>query len=304
MDPLAFAIANRAAGAAPGAAAIEVSLGGVELTAEEAPIGIAMAGGEFRVALDGQALPSSAVLTLQPGSTVSIRPGAAGVWCMVAIAGAVNVPPVLGSVSTHTRSGIGGLGGRALQPGDLVPVTPRSGPPIEPAEIIVARDLQPFDLIRVVLGPQQDYFAADQIEAFLAGPWRVSPRSDRMAYQLEGPLLRHAKGFNIVSDGIALGSIQVPGDGKPIVLMADRQPTGGYPKIATVIRADLGSLAQHRAGETVRFAAVTVEEAVAAWRAALADVEGLTLRPLAGRKLTSEFLLGVNLVDGVTSGRS
>lgn len=302
MDPLAFAIANRAAGAAAGAVAIEVSLGGVELAAEAAPIGVAVAGGEFRIALDGRALPPAVALTLQPGEALSIKPGPAGVWCYVAIAGAVTVPPVLGSVSTHTRSGIGGLGGRTLQPGDFLPVAPRAGPLLEPSEIPLIRASGPPDLIRVVLGPQDDYFAPDQIAAFLAGPWRISSRSDRMAYQLEGPVLRHAKGFNIVSDGIALGAIQVPGDGRPIALMADRQPTGGYPKIATVIRADLGRLAQCRAGATVRFESVTVEAAVAAWRAALAEVEGLALRPLVRRDLSSEFLLGVNLVDGVTSG--
>ena len=118
---------------------------------------------------------------------------------------------------------------------------------------------RPVDTIRVVLGPQHDYFADDQIAAFLAGPWTVSARSDRMAYFLDGPRLTHARGYNIVSDGIAMGAIQVPGDGRPIVLMADRQSTGGYPKIATIIGPDLGRLAQARPGAVFRFAAVSIE---------------------------------------------
>ena len=118
---------------------------------------------------------------------------------------------------------------------------------------------RPLDTIRVVLGPQHDYFADDQIAAFLAGPWTVSAKVDRMAYYLDGPRLTHARGYNIVSDGIAMGAIQVPGDGRPIVLMADRQSTGGYPKIATIIGPDLGRLAQARPGAVFRFAAVSIE---------------------------------------------
>jgi allophanate hydrolase subunit 2 len=152
-----------------------------------------------------------------------------------------------------------------------------------------------------VLGPQDDYFTAQAIEAFLAGPWRITPRSDRMAYLLEGPRLAHAKGYNIVSDGIAFGAIQVPGEGQPVVLMADRQPTGGYPKIANVIGADLGKLAQLRPGTEISFAAVSVAEAVAARRDAAALLrKPPALKPLVRTDFPSEFLLGLNLVDGVT----
>jgi 5-oxoprolinase (ATP-hydrolysing) subunit C len=149
---------------------------------------------------------------------------------------------------------------------------------------------RPFDTLRMVLGPQHDYFADDQIATFLAGPWSVSARGDRMAYFLDGPRLTHARGYNIVSDGIAMGAIQVPGDGRPIVLMADRQSTGGYPKIATVIGPDICKLAQARPGTSFRFEAVSIEQAVVACR------EGTALL---GTHLSSEFLLGLNLIDGV-----
>ncbi|MEZ5773922.1 MAG: biotin-dependent carboxyltransferase family protein [Hyphomicrobiaceae bacterium] len=307
MDPLAFLLATRLAGSGPRAGAIEVSAGGLTIAAEGAPLGLAIAGGQFKVVHEGRPMPGAVLLTLRPGETLSIRSGEAGSWCYVAFAGRIALPAVLGSVATHTRSGLGGLAGRALRAGDLVPIGPSGGAGPETARIVdasPARDGREPDgtLIRVVPGPQDDYFAPDQMAAFLGTPWRLSARSDRMAYLMEGPALRHLKGFNIVSDGIPLGAIQVPGDGQPMVLMADRQPTGGYPKIATVIRADIGRLAQTRPGGTVRFRAVTVAAAVEAWRIALAAIAAAGTVPLVRTDLSSEHLLAHNLVSGVTHG--
>jgi allophanate hydrolase subunit 2 len=153
--------------------------------------------------------------------------------------------------------------------------------------------------LRLLLGPQDDYFTRSAIDALLCANWRLSPRSDRMAYRLDGPRLEHAKGHDIVSDGVTFGAIQVPGDGAPLVLMADRQPTGGYPKIAHVIGADLGALAQTRPGESLRFRQVSWEEAVAArraWREAIAAGPRL-----ARGELSSEALLSANLIGGAVS---
>jgi biotin-dependent carboxylase-like uncharacterized protein len=302
MDPLAFATANRAVGNPPGAAAIEVSMGGVELTAEGAPLLLAIAGGAFAIGLDGRPLPPAVLLPLAPGTVLSIRAGAAGAWCYVAVAGRLDLAPVLGSLSTHARSGLGGLG-RGLAAGARLPVA-EAGAAAGPVLALAAPWLdRPDGPIRVLPGPQDDYFSADQMAAFLDGPWTVSGRSDRMAYLLSGPTLAHAKGFNIVSDGIAMGGIQVPGDGQPIVLMADRQPTGGYPKIATVIGVDQGRLAQLRPGAGIRFASVSHDQAVAARRAEQAALAGgIASRPLVRSEFPSDFLLGVNLVDGVTAG--
>jgi allophanate hydrolase subunit 2 len=156
-----------------------------------------------------------------------------------------------------------------------------------------------------VLGPQDDYFASDQIDAFLSGPWTVSPRGDRMACFLDGTPLTHAKGHDIVSDGVAMGAIQVPGNGLPIVLMADRQSTGGYPKIATVIGPDLGRLAQVRGGGSLSFRRVSVAEAVAARRAERDGLrEPVAREPVVRTDFASDFLLGLNLVGGVTDGRA
>ncbi|MCB8882139.1 5-oxoprolinase/urea amidolyase family protein [Acidisoma cellulosilytica] len=300
MDPLAFATANRALGNAPDTTAIEVGLGGLEFTVETAAATVAIAGGDFAITLDGRRVPSAVLLRLEVGSTVKITAGPAGAWCYVAIAGRLLVSPMLGSTATHTRSGFGGLDGKALATGDRLGIAePRM--PEAASGILEAPWLdRPSAVIRVVLGPQDDYFAPDQVSAFLAGPWTVSTKGDRMAYFLEGPKLRHEEGFNIVSDGVAMGAIQVPGEGQPIVLMADRQPTGGYPKIATVIGADLGRLAQARAGDTIRFEAVTVETAVAVRRADMERLDaGIACTPLRRTDFSSAFLLGLNLADGV-----
>src|SRR5262249_11535640 len=301
MDPLAFATANASAGVDANATAIEGSLGGIELTADAA-LSFPLAGGAFGLQLSGRTLPSNAIATLEPGQTLAIRPGEAGAWCYVAVAGRIEVPKMLGSTATHTRSSLGGLNGRALQTGDVLPVSePRT---IDPqfAKLDASWLDRGGNEIRVVLGPQDDYFDRAAIESFLAGPWTISARSDRMAYLLDGPALAHARGFNIVSDGIAFGAIQVPGDGKPVVLMADRQPTGGYPKIANVIGADLGKLAPLRPGPQVSFVLVTIEAAVAARRAqANALARPIAREPLVRTDFPSEFLLGLNLVDGVTA---
>lgn len=296
MDRLAFDTANRALGNAPGTTAIEVGLGGLAFVAEGAPLSVALAGGNFAITQDGRRLPPAVLLRLEPGSVVRIAAGQAGAWCYVALAGAFQLPPMLGSRSTHTRSGFGGIAGRGLAPGDRLTL---AEPRALAAGVLEAPWLdRPSDVLRVILGPQDDYFAADQVQAFLDGPWTLSARGDRMAYFLEGPRLSHARGFNIVSDGVAMGSIQVPGEGQPILLMADRQPTGGYPKIATVIGADLGRVAQARPGSRLRFQPVSIAEAVAARRADWERVEaGVPVTPLIRREFSSAFLLGLDLTE-------
>jgi biotin-dependent carboxylase-like uncharacterized protein len=300
MDQLAHAAANLAVGNQVGATALEVSIGGIEVTAESATLHIAVAGGEFSLSLDGRPLPAAVVLKLDEGAVLKIRAGGKGSWCYLAIAGCFTLPKVLGSHATHTRTGFGGVNGRAIVAGDRLGIE-RSGSSAPSPGAIVAPWLdRPISTIRVVLGPQHDYFADDQIAAFLAGPWTVSAKGDRMACFLDGPRLTHARGYNIVSDGIAMGAIQVPGDGRPIVLMADRQSTGGYPKIATVIGPDLSRLAQARPGTTFRFEAVSIAQAVAARREEAALLaRGIVVEPLVRTHLSSEFLLGLNLIDGV-----
>jgi 5-oxoprolinase (ATP-hydrolysing) subunit C len=157
-------------------------------------------------------------------------------------------------------------------------------------------------MLRVVLGPQDDHFFPESLSAFFAGSFTLTPAADRMAYRFDGPEIAHARGYDIVSDGVALGAIQIPGNKKPLILMADRPPTGGYPKLGHVARADIGRLAQMRPGESCRFRAVSVAEARAALLAREDEIAKTkqSLRPLRGAP-TSEKLFEANLIGGVVN---
>lgn len=301
MDALAMATANLAVGRPSGVTAIEVSLGGIEVTAGGAALPVAVAGGNFDVSLDGQRMPSAVRLALAPGAKLRIRAGADGAWCYLAVGGAIDVPPMLGSNATHTRSLLGGIDGRALAAGDVLPVrdVKANGDVAALNAPWLERSDEP---IRVILGPQDDYFSKAQIDTFTHASWTISNRSDRMAYFLDGASIAPENGLGIVSDGIVMGAIQVLGDGRPMVLMADRQVTGGYPKIATVIGPDLGRLAQLRPGSPVRFALTTIEQAVAARRAERALLAStIEATPLV-RTPDADVLLGNNLISGVSGG--
>jgi biotin-dependent carboxylase-like uncharacterized protein len=297
MDPAAFVTATRLVGAH---AAIEVSLGGLKVSAEGEKLAVAIAGGAFDIRLDGRPLPPACLLPLPEGARLSIRAGAAGAWCYLAIGARLDLPPTLGSLATHARSG---LGPKPLAAGDALPLADVAPAPADPQALVApwlaARDAP----LRVMLGPQDDYFDAAAIEAFLSGQWRVGPRSDRMAYALEGPRLAHARGHDIVSDGAAMGAIQVPGSGAPFVLMADRQPTGGYPKIATVIGADLGRMAQRRPGDALRFTAVDWDTAVAARAALHKEMAAGAIRSPLAAGISDTALLAENLIGGVVDAR-
>jgi allophanate hydrolase subunit 2 len=173
MDRVSMATANLAVGAPPGSTAIEISLGGIELTADGAMLPIAIAGGGFEISLDDARLPSAVYLALAPGAKLRVRAGSEGAWCYLAVGGVIDVPLVLGSNATHTRSSLGGIAGRALAAGNVVPIRdPR--PSGDGAAAIVAPWLERTDdPIRVILGPQHDYFSQAQIEAFCREPWTV-----------------------------------------------------------------------------------------------------------------------------------
>jgi biotin-dependent carboxylase-like uncharacterized protein len=215
------------------------------------------------------------------------------------------VPRVLGSASTYVRAALGGLNGRALQRDDVVPLAVAFAS--ERTELRApATSATPADHpIRVVLGPQQKYFGKEALTILLDAEFRVSKDTDRMGMRLDGPLLRHRSGWDIVSDAIATGSMQVPGSGQPIVLLADHQTTGGYPKIATVISVDVPALGRRRTGDPLRFVSVELEEAEEACREAEREfaklVAALELAQ-SGNGLDISSLYGENLISGVTTG--
>lgn len=301
MDWIGHALANAMAGNSAGAAAIEITIGGIEVELRGGAVTLAVAAPGFSVQHNGKAVARHVRLDLHNGDQLAIRPGAHGMWGYIAIAARLDLPLVMGSLATHTRSALGGIDGRALASGDQVTLAdPRL---LGDAELAAPVEEQTAEPIRVVLGPQADYFSEDGIRTFLGEPFALTAQMDRMAYRLAGPLIAHAKGFNIVSDGIALGAIQVPGNGQPIVLMADRQPTGGYPKIATIIRADMARFAQVRAGGGVRFAATSVAAATAELRRLKSWLGSVSERITVRRAgpIDPARLLETNLIDGVVS---
>ncbi|MFO1149915.1 MAG: biotin-dependent carboxyltransferase family protein [Alsobacter sp.] len=303
MDGVSLRVANVLAGNAPEAAALELTLTGLAATVQDAPCRVALAGADMPVSVNGSRLDGWRSIALEPGDRIEIGSSRSGLYAYLAVAGGFDVAPTLGSLSTHTRTALGGFAGRALAEGDRLPLV---GAPARPDTCLPGPSRASWGgPVRVVLGPQDDFFTAEGIATFLGSDYAVTGRTDRMGMHLDGPPLEHAQGFNIVSDGIMNGSVQVPGTGKPLILLADRQTTGGYPKIATVIGPDLPLVAQRRPGETIRFVAVSPEEAEQAAhahrRALAAMLEQIV--PLATHAAApgSEALLAANLVSGVWS---
>lgn len=271
MDGFALQVANALVGNPLGEAGLEVTLAGPRLRATVDCL-ISLAGADLGASIDGAPLPPWQAAWLPAGSVLSFAGRVSGCRAYLAVAGGFALPPVLGSLSTYVRGGFGGYQGRALRPGDLLPLrAPGAGRAARLARSLQADDLPAYGdevTVRVVLGPQADRFTPDGIETFLSSTYAVGSASDRMGYRLQGPKIEHTAGPDVVSDGIAPGSVQVPGDAQPIVMLADRQTTGGYTKIATVIGADLPLLAQCVPGfARVRFREVTRDEAVRLRRA-------------------------------------
>jgi antagonist of KipI len=270
MDPFALRAANWLVGNPPDAAALEITLVGPRLRATEKCL-IAVAGADLGLRVNGWNLPPWMAVFVRHGWTIAFTGRESGCRAVLAVAGGIDVEPVMGSHATYFSGGFGGFEGRALHQGDLVPVGPVDFHLPERAGRAFPRHLIPdysdTPTVRVVLGPQDDYFTEEGVATFLSGEYEVSPTSDRMGCRLRGAQIAHKSETGIISDGIPLGAVQVPPDGQPIVMLADRQTTGGYPKIATVISADIPLLAQCMPGQSrVRFEAVSVEEAQASYR--------------------------------------
>jgi antagonist of KipI len=260
VDRFAFVLANRLVGNPDTAAALECTLIGPRFEVTTAGT-IAVTGADMPVSVNGQAAAGWSTIAVKPGDVVRLGPARTGVRSYLGVAGGLDVPVVLGSRSTYLRGRVGGMQGRALRKGDELATFP-SGP-------VKARRVAPKAIpdytgeptVRAILGPQADRFTDAGIRALFDGLYEVLPQSDRMGSRLRGPKIEHARGHDIVSDGIALGSIQVPGDGQPIVLLVDRQSTGGYTKMATICSSDIWRVGQARPGQSLRFQRIGVEEA-------------------------------------------
>jgi antagonist of KipI len=279
MDRYALACANLLVGNEPGAAAVELTMIGGSWRFEADTLA-ALAGADMGASLDGVPVGPWSAFPAGSGSLLTFKAAASGVRAYLAVRGGVGVPLVLGSRSTYTRAGVGGLGGRALATGDRLPVGQPKGPAPKPLAL-PADQVPPCGggaTLRVLLGPQDDRFTAEGIATFLSSGYRVTPQNDRMGYRLEGAPIGMRDTPDIITDPLVPGAVQVPGNGQPIVMAADAQTAGGYIKIATVIGPDLRLLAQARSGDLLRFARTTQALAVQAVRAERAGLAALARR--------------------------
>jgi biotin-dependent carboxylase-like uncharacterized protein len=299
LDPILLACANALLGNDPDAAGLELLVGGPALAARDGAIAIALAGelSAQRVGADGAATPVRPwnAVVLAPGETLRIGPPRAGI-AYLAVSGGIRSAPILGSRATYRRAGLGGF----LEKGGSLPCG-------APSALHQGKgwrwDNGP---IRVLPGPQDDHFPRASLEALEHHAFTVGPASDRMGLRLssDAPLKHNDKGAEIPTDGVVPGAIQVPGDGQPIVLLADGQTTGGYAKIATVISADLPRLGHLRPGDEVRFRRVGQAEA----RQALRDRQAAFVGWCAGLvgaagEIDRDALYRANLISGAVSGR-
>ena len=262
MDTRSAALANILVGNSEKEAVIEVTMMGPMIEFTEDNI-VALTGGDLGAKLSGKPMPRYEAVHVHKGETLSFAGMFSGSRAYLAFAGGLDVPSVMGSKSTNLKSKIGGFEGRKLGAGDEIgfsaPKTwlPNMGKRKLPPEDFSSRECT----LRVLMGPQDDCFTAAGIRTFLGSVYTISNEYDRMGCRMEGPVIEHKNGGDIITDGISFGAVQVPSHGNPIVMMADHQTTGGYTKIANVISADLPRLAQCRPGYQIRFEKVDIEEA-------------------------------------------
>ncbi|MBN8192367.1 biotin-dependent carboxyltransferase family protein [Bacillus sp. NTK074B] len=279
MDPLAQKISNLLVGNEVDEAVLEITLMGPVLEFEETTL-ISICGGDLTPTIDGKPVPLRKSLLIKAGSVLKFGACTNGCRSYLAVAGGFNVDTVMNSKSTYIRAGIGGLNGRSLQAGDtleagtltkesvniidyLLPYLKHSG--FTEIDWSISSEFissyQQKKVIRVIPGTEYDLFSEESRERFYNEPFKVSSQSDRMGYRLEGPSLKLQEEFDVISEAVVFGTIQVPSDGKPIILLADRQTTGGYPRIGYIASVDLPLIAQTKPGEEITFTMVSHEEA-------------------------------------------
>ena len=267
MDRRALRLANLLLDNEENDAVLEVTMVGPKFTFES-PNCFVLTGADLKASLNGQVLETNRVYAAGAGDVVDFPQSfpSRGARAYIGFAGGLDLPPLMGSRSTYLKGKMGGLEGRGLKTGDRLEfLAPRPQLP----NLEKRRLPEGFETvyggrqvkIRVILGPQEDSFTPEGLKLFLNQLYRVTPNSDRMGSRLDGPVIPHKGRADIISDGIAFGAIQVPSEGKPIILLADRQSTGGYTKIANVITVDLPKVAQRMVGDEIRFEAVSVEQA-------------------------------------------
>jgi antagonist of KipI len=271
-DPVSLRIGNRLVGNAGGAAALEMTLMGGSFLFPQGAV-IALTGSDFGATMDRTTVECWKPVQITPGQTLSLGQTRSGARCYLCVRGGIEVELFLGSASTHILSGLGGLDGRSLRKGDVLNIGPEGG--AFRTEAISAHTLgrlSPRKILRVTPGPQSDWFPESSQALFYSRTYRVSEESNRMGLRLVGdPIPVLSGGGEMTTEGVSLGAIQIPEGGQPIVLFVEQQTTGGYPKIANVISADLASVGQLRPRDEVRFESVSWDMA----RSLLSEMEEL-----------------------------
>lgn len=260
MDMDAMTVANLLVGNAPGVGVLEMTMLGITARFDCETV-IALTGADMSTRLNDEPIARYASIAVHPGNILSMKAAKNGVRAYLSVAGGFDLPLVMGSVSTNLKCALGGFQGRKLKTGDELPLN-QSGAPFLPRQVSPPEDYPDCISLRVLLGPQDDAFTQKGIDTFLGCEYTVTDKADRMGIRLSGEIIESKNGVDILSDGIAAGSVQIPASGTPIIMMADRQTTGGYAKIATVISADLSRAAQARPGTRIRFVRVTEAEAI------------------------------------------
>lgn len=263
-DPVALRIGNRLVGNAEGAAGLEMTLlGGTYIFPERAVV--ALTGANFGATLEDESVEIWNSLEIRAGQRLHVGTTRGGARCYLCVRGGIDVKLFFGSASTHLLSGLGGFEGRALRKGDVLRIKAAhdSFRTFRKTKVAgrVLEKLSPRKVLRVTAGPQSDWFSLELREAFYRGTYRVAEESNRMGLRLEGTAISTPVGGEMISEGVSLGAVQITAGGLPIILFVEQQTTGGYPKIANVISADLSSLGQLRPRDEVRFERVEMETA-------------------------------------------
>ena len=267
MDRYASRMANILCGNPMDAAVLEMTLLGGEYRFQKTGR-IAICGAAMEAKINGQLIGIWQAIEVKPGDDLELGFAAKGCRAYLAVAGGIDVPVVMGSRATYTKAAVGGVAGRVLKAGDILAAGDAkkmaAGPVAVPAEWVP----QYMDVseVRVMAGPQDDLFEADALSVMCSGEYKVTNDADRMGYRLEGPQLKHLGKADIVSDALCRGAVQVPGNGQPIIMMADCGTTGGYTKIATVIGPDLSRIAQAKPDDAIKFRLCDDAEALSALR--------------------------------------
>jgi KipI family sensor histidine kinase inhibitor len=274
IDPLALKLTNRLIGNPPGAAGLECTFPGPRLRAAR-PLTLAIGGADFSPARNGRRVGMWSALRLDAGDLLTFEAPRAGRWAYVALPGGIDVPDIMDSRATYLGARLGGYAGRRLERGDRIGCLRIAAPS---SLRLPERHRPPVGGsadVRIVLGPQQDYFTDEAVATLLGQPYFVNLESNRVGYRLDGPRLGYRAPVDLLSDGMLPGAVQVPSGGQPIVIMPDGPTTGGYPKIGGIVQPDLRRIAQAQRGEAIRFRAMAWDVAHTAAREEAAYIAGL-----------------------------